>query len=377
MQLSETITLDASARMRKTAGGYLVAEPRVARTGVQLYQGVEVGRPELNTVRVNRPKEVVFDTQSLQSYAHRPITMGHPDVPVTSDNWRDYAIGHVGGEVIRDGEYIRVPILLMDRAAIDAVESGEIKQLSLGYQMGLDWAGGDGFDATVTDIVANHLAVVPSARGGPKLAIGDDKDRSKHQMTTDANKTVQVTIDGIGVQVADSAAPIIQRYIKDQEQKLADAAAAQTKLKQAADDLEGKIKKLEAEKVTLQKQVEEAKLSSEQLDDMVKERDAVISVAAKVLGKDECTGSTAELRKKVVLKKVGDLAKDWNDEQIAASFNTLNIDAQPNTPQHGGATRFQFDPTKTTNDARSKAVAGYNEYLTTAWKGGESQEVKQ
>ena len=54
----ETATLDRG-NMRMTANGYLVAQARVARTGIQLYHGDEVGDPRA-TVRVYRPEKTVL-----------------------------------------------------------------------------------------------------------------------------------------------------------------------------------------------------------------------------------------------------------------------------------------------------------------------------
>jgi hypothetical protein len=55
------------AGTRRTADGYLVADVRTARTGIQLYAGHEVGKPEMPVVKVYRPEAQVFDTQSLGS----------------------------------------------------------------------------------------------------------------------------------------------------------------------------------------------------------------------------------------------------------------------------------------------------------------------
>ncbi|MQX46580.1 DUF2213 domain-containing protein, partial [Sinorhizobium medicae] len=61
------------AGTRRTADGYLVADVRTARTGIQLYAGHEVGKPEMATVKVYRPEDQVFDKASLGSYAHKPV----------------------------------------------------------------------------------------------------------------------------------------------------------------------------------------------------------------------------------------------------------------------------------------------------------------
>jgi hypothetical protein len=109
ISLNDTVTLDAGANVRVTGDGYLTAAPRIARTGVQLYRGSELGRKDLSVVRVFRPEESVFDKDALASMAHRPMTNDHPPVAVNAKNWKDYAIGQSGAEVARDGEFIRVP----------------------------------------------------------------------------------------------------------------------------------------------------------------------------------------------------------------------------------------------------------------------------
>ena len=182
VELQEILTLDAPTvqrfGMHITSSGYLVAEPRIARTGIQIYRGSELGRPDLEDVRVYRPANEVFDKRAMASLAHRPVTLDHPDRIVDPSNWREFAVGHSTGDVARDGEFIRVPLALMDAAAITAVQSGR-SQLSVGYAAKLKWGPGetsDGqlYDAMQTEIRANHIALVSKARGGDKLKMGDD-----------------------------------------------------------------------------------------------------------------------------------------------------------------------------------------------------------
>ena len=170
--------LDA-AGFRLTSDGYLVATPRIARTGIQIYKGYEVGRPEMEDVRVYRPEGEVFSHAAMATLAHRPITLDHPFVSVDATNWKEYSIGHSSGDVARDGDFLRVPLVLMDAHAIAAAQAGT-SQLSVGYGAKLKWEPGetsDGqlYDAMQTEIRANHIALVSKARGGDKLKIGDDK----------------------------------------------------------------------------------------------------------------------------------------------------------------------------------------------------------
>jgi hypothetical protein len=105
------------------------------------------------------------------------VTDDHPPAPVTADNWKEYARGSLGSEVVRDGEFVRVPMTLLDSASIKKFRGGKA-ELSVGYTCDIEWGEGrapDGatYDAMQTNIHVNHVAVVDSARGGSSLRIGD------------------------------------------------------------------------------------------------------------------------------------------------------------------------------------------------------------
>lgn len=161
---------------RKTGDGYLVAEARCARLGVQLYAGAEVGKPEMGVVRVMRPEAEVFDRTSISSYGSAPITVGHPPGGVTADTWKRFAVGHVGEGVVRDGEYVAIPLILKDADAIRQLEGGT-RELSVGYTCNLDWSpgseGGQTWDAVQRGIRVNHVALVPKGRAGSECRISD------------------------------------------------------------------------------------------------------------------------------------------------------------------------------------------------------------
>ena len=125
VELEETLILDA-AGFRLTGDGYLVATPRIARTGIQIYRGYEVGRPDMEDVRVYRPEQEVFSHAAMATLAHRPITLDHPFVSVDATNWKEYSIGHSSGEVARDGDFLRVPLVLMDANAIQAAQDRHV-----------------------------------------------------------------------------------------------------------------------------------------------------------------------------------------------------------------------------------------------------------
>lgn len=379
IQIEEAFTFDAS-EIRRTPEGFLIARPRVARSGIQVYRGREVGRPDLDQVRIYRPEDQVFSKDSMHTYAHRPVTNDHPPVQVDATNWKRFAVGQTGDEVLRDGQFIRVPMVLMDADTVRDVEDGK-RELSLGYTMDLVWDSGetpDGqhYDAVQTSIRANHLAVVATARGGPDLRIGDDEgDDDMPNMKT-------ITVDNVPVECSDVSAAVIQRHIASLESQIdrlkskmkEDEESAKKKSEKDAADLAtatanhtAVVATKDAEITALKKKVEDAMLKPEQIDTLVKDRAQIIEKAKGLLGDKLVVDgkSNADIRRQVVNAKVGDAAKGWSDDQIAASFGTLTVSSDGNNPLADAIShRPHSTPSKIVD-----AYANRDKRLENAWKG--------
>ena len=211
------------SKPRKTADGYLVGEVRCARTGCQQYRASEIGLTGDQAVTVYRPDEAVFDKASLATYAGKPVTLNHPPVQVTADNWKAYAIGDIGTDIARDGEFVSVPYKIMDAAAIAAIDAGT-REVSMGYTSGIEYRDGVAPDGTpyqavqVGPIKINHLAIVPRARGGSQLRIGDAADNWGASPLTDAEmkgaempELRKIMVDGLQVETTDAAAMAIEK----------------------------------------------------------------------------------------------------------------------------------------------------------------------
>lgn len=373
VEFEETVALDAAnAGIRMTNDGYMVAMPRVARTGIQDYAGWEVGRPDMKRVRVYRPPEEVFKADSAASFAYKPITDDHPPEQVTADNWKKYARGQAGGEIGKDGIFMRVPMVFMDSAVIKKVNDGKV-ELSVGYSTDLKWVSGmtpdnEAYDAMQTNIRANHIALVDKARGGSKLRVGDKHKEnelrddetagfdfgrqcrlvdtlisSSKGDTAMADVTLKkMTIDSVEVDMTDTAISVTKRAldqrdasIKELTQKLADAQAEVVKVTtQAATDKaanETAVKAKDAEITTLKQQVTDAALTPAKLDDMVKARSTMIDKAKVLMGDTALVidgKSDHEIRKQVVDAKVGEAAKAWDEAQVRVSFDSLAAGVQ-------------------------------------------------
>lgn len=381
MELSEIVVIDEAGpgAPRYTKDGYVTASVRAARVGVQIYSGASLGKPELASVRVYRPDAEVFSKDSLETYAHRPLTNDHPPEPVTADNWSQYSVGHVGDEVMRDGGFVRVPMVLMDKVAIKDFEAGK-KQLSLGYTTELKWEPGvtkDGeeYDAVQTKIRANHLAMVTAARGGPMLRIGDAIDNKEKHMKT-------IMVDGLPVQTDDTGATIIDRVLGGQTKKIetltADVAAlqeqladSQTELAKAQAETKKATETKDAEIDVLKKQVADSAITPAKLDTLVKDRAEVVGKAKAVLGdKLVVDGKTvAEIKKQVVDAKMGDVAKNYSEDAYAASFTALTVDVKADEVKDGlaDALHQQAGGVVNATDA-DKSYSDMTARLEGAWK---------
>lgn len=161
----------------RTSNGFLAADARVSRTGIQIYTGREAGKPELATVRVYRSPEEVFAPAAMASAAHKPLTVDHPARDVDAATWKATAVGWTGDAPVRDGETLRIPMMIADAAAIADIASGK-RELSCGYRCELDWTAGrtpsgEVYDARQVGIRLNHVAIVAAGRAGAECRIGD------------------------------------------------------------------------------------------------------------------------------------------------------------------------------------------------------------
>lgn len=354
---------------RITADGYMAADVRVGRTGIQTYRGYEVGKPDMKEVRIYRPDDEVFKTDALSSLAHRPVTNDHPPEAVNASNWKRFAVGQTGDGVVRDGGFVRVPMVLMDQAAITDVQGGK-RELSLGYDCNLDWTAGvtkDGqpYDAIQRNIRGNHLAIVDAGRAGHACRIGDKAfdDKGGRQMSDKNLKTVLV--DGIPIETTDAAAVVIdtlQKRVADAEKKIGDAKATNDAAL-AAKDKELGAKDAEIAKLRAT-QIDDAKL-----DELVTARTAVIA-KAKIVDKDVKTEGVAipAMRRAAVAARLGDEAvKDKSDDYVEALFDGLAAAGEAKDPLADAVRASLGDKAAGGDKGDHQKVrdAAYQEYLDT------------
>lgn len=347
---------------RRTADGYLVADARIARIGVQDYAGSEVGKPDMPVVRVYRPEAEVFHKDAMASFAFRPVTNDHPPEQVTAANWKKHAVGNMSGDVARDGDYLRIPMIVMDKAAIADWEAGK-REVSCGYTCDLKWEAGvtpagEAYDAIQTSIRGNHLAIVRAGRAGSECRIGDHARTS--QGGPMATKTVMV--DGFSIETTDQGAQAIEKLQK----QLADSQAA---LNKATADHAAAIAAKDADLGKAAGELEKAKaekLTDAALDALVTQRADVVARAAIVHKDAKTVGlSVAAIRRGAVAARLGDeKVKDKSDDYVEALFDSLSASSADGKADPLREAIRHGKPPVTVNDAHAAMINHYQD----AWK---------
>lgn len=346
---------------RMTEDGYLVADARCVRSGIQYYLASELGLDGAGSVAVYRPETEVFNKDSLSSFSHVPVTMDHPAEMVTAETWKDVAVGETGDQVLREGEHLRIPLIVKDAAAIAAIRAGK-RDLSAGYTCTIDYTPGTAPDGTPyvavqREIRANHLAVVAQGRAG-NTRIGDaipwgaspvPVSDAKEDRMSDALKTVVLGDKAVSVAAADAAT--IDQWKSNQAKALADAKADHDKALAAKD---AEIAAKDAEIEALKGQV----LTDAALDVRVQARADLVSKAKSLVKDFDAAGkSDADIRKAVVIAKRGAAMADKSAAYIDAAFDLLAEAVAPD-PVRGA-----LKDAKPIGDAAAQEAAAYAAYL--------------
>lgn len=154
----------------KTPEGYLICTDAIlSRTGKQEYKRCELfgnacEDPD-KIVNVERTDDEVFSDKAMASFENKPICIEHPDHDVNAENHNELAVGFVRD--IHKGEDNGKPVMMgtlviTDKDAVEAVESGEYKELSCGYDCDID----DNDEPCQRNIRGNHVALCKQGRAG-------------------------------------------------------------------------------------------------------------------------------------------------------------------------------------------------------------------
>jgi hypothetical protein len=147
-------SLQLQSARRKTAEGFLVVPAIFAQVEILDYTYPEASikvfdseMPETlkvsgKKIRIFRPEGTLFAQNTMDSFAHKPITIEHEKGFIDSSNVKSTTVGIATNNIRRDGDSLIGEIVVMDAAAISDLENGK-SFISLGYSPQIDWTPGE------------------------------------------------------------------------------------------------------------------------------------------------------------------------------------------------------------------------------------------
>lgn len=283
----------------------------------------------------------LFKPEVIKSFDGVDATDYHPPKnEINASNWKDYHIGD-SENVRQEGEFMMGDLIIKDQNSINAIQSNERIEISLGYSADLVIEQGtapDGtpYQAKFINFKGNHVALVKYGRCGGDCRIGDHKPNPK-------GKKMEVKVNGIRFEIGDNQA--LADALKQQEDQLQNLKAAKLKVgdKQFAigDELtavQAVVDKLQTENADLTQKVgdlEKNQITPEKLDQVVAERASVVADAVALVPGIKTEGCSCEqIKRDVIAAKAGDslvsavlggvAVGDAKPDQIDTAFRALS-----------------------------------------------------
>lgn len=315
-----------SSERKYTDEGYLRVPANIARSGIQFYTAAEMevsDRAPGALIAVWRSPEEVFDPESMQSFANKPLTDSHPPVSVDVGNYKDFAVGTSGDTVAQKEGFVHTTLNLTDALAIRNIESGK-NQLSNGYTAEIVWGDGvtpegEEYNAIQKHIRGNHIAIVACGRAGAECRVADHKIKTEEDIMAK-----KITIDSVDYEVEDQVAQAVAKLQTDMAARDTTISELRTAAAAGVSKLDTVQAKLDGTQVKLDAAIA-AQPTQKQLDVMVATRATLVSRATSLVADYDATGKNDATIKAEVIKHLCptvDIAKESAD-YIDARFDML------------------------------------------------------
>lgn len=184
LKKSDILAIDASSvRSFDNNGNLHVSTSPLTRVQVAPYYGFEI--PGWDSLGLDPKKlyygyrcaEELSKPDTIKSVEGIPIQLDHhPDYPQAPA--KDTRVGSTGDKAKFEEPYLYCSLHIQDQKAIDHINDGSMRELSLGYSYEPEFSPGETesgqkYDFIMRDIRANHLALVENGRGGPSVLVLD------------------------------------------------------------------------------------------------------------------------------------------------------------------------------------------------------------
>lgn len=179
------IALDSASQRTKDINGFLhIRACHIAKEMVYPYLGYELPDvyqlPDDETYYAYLPGDVL--RSAAKSFEGLPLLLDHHDTDAEHPD-KEHVIGSTGTDAIFAPPYLDVSLHVTDQDAIDKIESGEQRELSIGFIASYrPYNGvyqGEFYDFIFEGLRGNHVALVPEGRAGHDVLVADSIPSSK------------------------------------------------------------------------------------------------------------------------------------------------------------------------------------------------------
>jgi hypothetical protein len=187
----DRLAFDKGSVRRIDQDGRLHVEvANISKATVNPYQGSEIPDSESLGLDPKQIYQLLRDPDELEKAAptfnNIPLLSEH--IPVSADDHQpDLVVGSTGSNAVFAAPYLQNSLVVWAGDAIDGIQNETQRELSCAYRytavMEPGTYEGVHFDGRMTNIIGNHVAVVPIGRAGPDVVIGDSKPLEFQTMT--------------------------------------------------------------------------------------------------------------------------------------------------------------------------------------------------
>ena len=225
----EKIALDAQSKRTYDENGFLhVSISPLTRVQVAPYRGCEIpGWQELGleperVYRGYRPASELSKPETIESVNGIPIQLAH-HMDYADNPAKNTRVGSTGTDGAFHSPFLTNSLHIQDKNAIDRINDGSMRELSLAYRYKPvftpgETSDGEKYDFIMTDISANHVALVDEGRAGHEVLVYDSKGGNM----ADVEKTLPASDDD----AVEKKEVALAQQVKQGAQKLIDLHAS-------------------------------------------------------------------------------------------------------------------------------------------------------
>ena len=227
--MTETLAIDAESKRTYDENGFLhVSISPLTRVQVAPYRGCEIpGWQELGleperVYKGYRPASELSKPETIESVNGIPIQLAH-HMDYADNPAKNTRVGSTGTDGAFHSPFLTNSLHIQDKNAIDRINDGSMRELSLAYRYKPvftpgETPDGEKYDFIMTDISANHLALVDEGRAGHEVLVYDSKGGNM----ADIEKTLPASDDD----AVEKKEVALAQQVKQGAQKLIDLHAS-------------------------------------------------------------------------------------------------------------------------------------------------------